>query len=66
VGRGVWIFEQDGEWVNIQYDWDIVAEKPMLKMLSWLLKPIFSWNHHWAMAQAEQFLINEIQKRRAE
>ena len=64
VGSGVWKFEQDGEWVNIQYDWDIIAEKPILKLLSWLLKPIFSWNHLWAMAQAEQFLLGEIEKRR--
>jgi hypothetical protein len=64
VGRGIWTFEQDGEWVNIRYDWDIIAEKPLLKILSWLLKPIFSWNHHWAMNQAEQYLQSEILRRR--
>ncbi len=24
-GRGIWIFEQDGPWVNITYDWKISA-----------------------------------------
>ena len=64
VGHGIWTFKQDGDWVNIQYDWNFIAEKPMLKLLSWLLKPIFSWNYHWAMAQAEKYLLAEIERRR--
>lgn len=31
VGRGIWTFEQDGSWVNITYDWQIRAEKPLLR-----------------------------------
>src|SRR5262245_60123050 len=53
-GRGVWTFEQDGEWVDITYDWKIRADKPLLKALSFLLKPIFSANHRWAMTRGEE------------
>ena len=33
-GQGIWTFQQDGDWVRITYDWCIVAEKPLLKTLS--------------------------------
>src|SRR2546423_494717 len=48
VGRGEWKLEQDGEWTNVTYDWRIRAEKPLLKRLSFLMKPVFAANHHWA------------------
>jgi len=65
VGRGVWTFAEDGEWVNITYDWQIEAEKPLLKRLSFLLKPLFSKNHLWAMARGEESLKLELERRHA-
>lgn len=65
VGRGVWTFVQDGPEVNVVYDWTIRAEKPLLRNLSFLLKPIFEANHRWAMAQGEQSLQLELLRRRA-
>jgi hypothetical protein len=64
-GRGVWTFEQDGAFVNITYDWRLSAEKPLLRNLSFLLKPIFEANHRWAMAQGEESLTLELARRRA-
>lgn len=64
-GEGVWIVEQDGEWVNITYDWRIMATKPLLRYLSFMMKPIFSANHHWAMAQGEESLKLELARRHA-
>jgi hypothetical protein len=66
VGRGIWTFEQDGEWVNIAYDWQILAEKPLLKTFSGLLKPIFAANHRWAMQKGEESLRLELERRHAE
>jgi hypothetical protein len=63
-GRGVWAFEPDGDWVNITYDWNIRANKPLLRSLSSLLKPIFAMNHHWAMRQGETSLKLEVERRR--
>jgi hypothetical protein len=62
-GRGVWTFVQDGDWVDITYDWRIRAEKPLLRTLSFLMKPIFSANHHWAMTQGEASLKRELVRR---
>jgi hypothetical protein len=65
VGRGIWTFEQDGEQVKVVYDWKIGAEKPLLKRLSFLMKPVSSANHHWAMARGLESLILELRRRRA-
>lgn len=59
-GRGIWTFEQDGEWVNVTYDWKIKAEKPLLRYFSFVMKPIFSANHRWAMARGEESLELEL------
>jgi len=64
-GRGVWTFEQDGAFVNATYDWRLSAEKPLLRNLSFLLKPVFEANHRWAMAQGERSLVLELARRRA-
>jgi len=64
-GRGVWTFEQDGPFVAITYDWRLSAEKPLLRNLSFLLKPLFEANHRWAMAQGEASLKLELRRRRA-
>ena len=63
-GRGVWTFEQDGAFVDITYDWRIEPQKPLLRRLSFLLKPLFEANHRWAMAQGEQSLRLELARRR--
>jgi hypothetical protein len=65
VGRGVWRFEQDRDWTNIVYDWSIVADKSLLRRLSFLFKPVFSANHRWAMAKGEESLRLELARRRA-
>jgi hypothetical protein len=64
-GRGVWAFEQDGPFVVLTYDWRLSAEKPLLKSLSFLLKPLFEANHRWAMARGEESLTLELARRRA-
>ena len=65
VGRGIWTLTQDGDWVNIIYDWKINAEKPLLKTTSFALKPFFKANHIWAMRQGEESLKLELARRHA-
>lgn len=65
-GRGVWTFEQRGPRVQIVFDWRIIAEKPLLKRLSFVLKPVFAANHRWAMARGEESLRRELLRRRAQ
>ncbi|HEY7169386.1 MAG TPA: hypothetical protein VH417_00995 [Vicinamibacterales bacterium] len=65
LGRGVWTFTPDGSFVDIVYDWRIRAEKPLLKSLSGVLRPLFEANHQWAMRQGEESLDLELRRRRA-
>jgi hypothetical protein len=64
-GRGIWSFEQEGEWVNVTYDWKIKAEKPLLRYFSFIMRPIFSANHRWAMAKGEESLKLELARHHA-
>lgn len=63
-GTGRWTFEQDGPETVITFDWRVSAEKPLLRRLTWLLKPAFSANHRWAMARGEESLALELRRRR--
>ncbi|MCW1967320.1 MAG: polyketide cyclase [Anaerolineae bacterium] len=65
VGRGIWTFAQDGDFVNITYDWKIAAEKPLLRTFSFIMKPIFSANHEWAMRMGLISLELELRRRHA-
>ncbi len=65
VGRGEWTFRQEGATVAITYDWRIRADKPLLRYLSFVMKPLFSANHIWAMRMGEESLKLELARRRA-
>ncbi|HWQ36844.1 MAG TPA: SRPBCC family protein [Blastocatellia bacterium] len=65
-GRGIWHFEprgtDEGE-TCVTFDWRLRADKPLLRWLSPLLKPIFKWNHRWAMKTGLPRLQAEAQRR---
>ena len=63
-GAGVWTFQRNGDSTDVHYLWTVQAEKPLLRHLSYLLKPIFAANHRWAMARGEESLKWEIERRR--
>lgn len=65
-GTGVWTLQQLSEQTHVRFDWTIRAQKPLLKSLSWLLRPLFSANHRWAMEQGEESLALELRRRRGE
>ncbi len=64
-GEGNWILVQDGSDADVTYDWRIRAEKPLLRALSFALKPLFSANHRWAMDRGEESLRLELARRHA-
>ena len=72
VGRGIWTLtperptdSPEGPLTSVVYDWKITAEKGVLKTFSAVMRPIFSANHHWAMAQGEKSLRLELARRQA-
>jgi hypothetical protein len=66
VGHGRWTFESTGDEVIITYDWQVRADKPLLRNLSFLLKPFFAANHRWAMRQGLASLQIELARRHAQ
>ncbi|MFO0844524.1 MAG: polyketide cyclase [Gemmataceae bacterium] len=66
VGAGVWTIRADGRCVEVVYDWRVRADKPVLRYLSFLLRPIFAPNHRWAMTKGEESLRLELARRRAQ
>ena len=64
-GTGVWELKQDGAAVVVTFDWTVTAHKPLLRLLSPLLKPLFSFNHNWCMKQGATSLKLELARRRA-
>lgn len=64
-GEGRWTFTQDGDFTLVVYDWRIRANKPLLRHLSWLLRPLFAANHRWAMEQGRKSVELELARRGA-
>lgn len=57
TGRGVWTLtpNQDGS-VHIRFDWTVFADRPLLRVLTPIARPIFRWNHNWSAARAAEGL----------
>jgi len=62
-GRGEWRLEQQGEWLEVTFDWTVLVTQPWMVLLSPLLKPIFVWNHRWAMQRGFEGLQREVIRR---
>jgi hypothetical protein len=65
VGRGTWTFRQDGAFVDVSYDWEIEVANPLLRRFSLIGRPVFGWNHRWAMARGLESLELELLRRHA-
>jgi hypothetical protein len=63
-GTGLWRLRADGSFTRVRYTWRVRADKPVLRRFSFLLRPLFSWNHRWAMARGLESLELELERRR--
>jgi len=64
-GQGVWSFFQDGDYVDVTFEWNVDVNKPLLRFLTPLLRPVFEANHRWSMEQGESSLREELIRYRA-
>ncbi|MGZ4380545.1 MAG: SRPBCC family protein [Gaiellaceae bacterium] len=56
-GSGVWtVTPTDGGKTHVRFDWTVYADKPLLKVLTPVLRPLFRWNHNWAIERAKEGL----------
>ena len=65
VGSGSWTFEPTEGGTSAIFDFRPRVEKPGVKQLSPLLKPLFRWNHRWAMTRGERGVNALFDRRRA-
>ena len=56
TGRGVWtLTPRDGK-VHVRFDWRVIADRPLLRVLTPVVRPAFRWNHNWAIKRAQEGL----------
>lgn len=57
TGTGMWTLTPNGNGtVHIRFDWIVHADRPLLRVLTPILRPIFRWNHNWSAARAKEGL----------
>src|SRR4051812_8153594 len=62
-GRMMWTLQQVEREVHAVFDAEIQLNKPPIKTLRPIYKPVFASNFHWAMARGEESLRLEIDRR---
>ena len=55
-GRGTWTLTPSASGTHVRFDWHVHADRPLLRVLTPLLRPLFRWNHDWAIARAREGL----------
>jgi uncharacterized protein YndB with AHSA1/START domain/quercetin dioxygenase-like cupin family protein len=55
-GHGKWTLTPTERGTHVRFDWEVFADKKLLRILTPLLKPAFRWNHNWAIARAMEGL----------
>ena len=55
-GHGKWTLTETPGGTHVRFDWQVFADKPLLRLLTPILRPAFRWNHAWAIARAREGL----------
>lgn len=55
-GRGLWTLTLRNGSTHVRFDWSVYADKPILRLLTPILRSLFRWNHSWAIARAKEGL----------
>ena len=51
-GRGAWTLTPNAQGTHVRFDWQVYADRKLLRVLTPVLRPVFRWNHDWAIARA--------------
>jgi uncharacterized protein YndB with AHSA1/START domain len=55
-GRGEWTLTETAAGTRVRFDWRVHADRPLLRILTPVLRPAFRLNHAWAIARARDGL----------
>lgn len=59
-GTGVWTFEPVEGGTRATLEWRIDVRKPLVRHLTPLLRPLFAWNHRWAMRKGQERIVELV------
>jgi quercetin dioxygenase-like cupin family protein len=51
-GQGRWTLTTTFAGTHVRFDWRVDADRRLLRVLTPVLRPVFRWNHDWAVARA--------------
>jgi mannose-6-phosphate isomerase-like protein (cupin superfamily)/uncharacterized protein YndB with AHSA1/START domain len=55
-GRGIWTLTGRDGGTHVRFDWTVFADRPLLRRLTPVLRPLFRANHNWAIRRAQEGL----------
>ncbi|MBT1156078.1 SRPBCC family protein [Aminobacter anthyllidis] len=64
---GLWraVLTPAGTGTHVALTWQVIVERPILRLLSPLLRPAFAWNHRWTTPRGEAGLRRYLAERKA-
>jgi uncharacterized protein YndB with AHSA1/START domain len=64
-GGGEWTFEEAESGTAATLDWRPIVQKPIVKHLTPVLRPLFRSNHNWTMRRGERHIAEYLARRPA-
>ena len=61
-GRGTWTLTPTQHGTHVRFDWQVHADRELLRVLTPLLRPLLRWNPNWAIARAMEGLESYAQR----
>ena len=55
-GTGLWTLTEIEGGTHVRFDWHVQADRPLLRLLTPMLRRALRWNHAWAIARAREGL----------
>ncbi|MDA0164918.1 SRPBCC family protein [Solirubrobacter ginsenosidimutans] len=63
-GTGIWTLSENADGgTHVRFDWQVHADRRLLKLLTPFLRPVLRWNHTWAIARAMDGLEPYVRER---
>lgn len=65
TGRLLCRLSEESGWTRVGFDWRVTVERPLVRWLSWVIRPVLVSNHLWVVARGQESLQLEVERRRA-
>ncbi len=56
-----WVLKPEGDGTSVALEWNPRVEKPVVRLLSPILKPLFRWNHNWTMKRGQRQIVEYME-----